>query len=222
MAAGSAQAPKGGTWGPHLTLAILIGVAGYLAYVRFAVIPGQATREVPEFHFENPLLRASPGDCVRLRVSQEANEYCLVAESRALRPASGPDVYGGMMDLKRAAPYLMVRSETVGTGGGGCATGGGLPNFLRYDLNKFGMVSDASCVIERVVPMWITIAGRERFVYQVILQRFDQDYRYICYLGNDAPVIGVIKQEMYSRDPNRDPIQWWYREVADCPRGAGG
>ncbi len=220
---GAHDQPKGlsGPFGERITVAILVALAAFLGYVRFVILPSQETGEAIEFHFENPMLGAAPGDCVRGKGSDDpGNERCFVVVRRVERPAKDVDHLPGYLDLRQSRPYLIVRlhNADAGEGRGGCAGGDDSgPELLNlYALNDFGMVSGSQVRVDTIRPLWKSWGGREHFVYEVVMQRYDIQGTWRMFLSKDAPVTGALATEIYGGD--RNPEHAFFREVSDCPR----
>ncbi len=218
-----ASVKRGGLSGPfgeRLTVAVLVFLAAFLAYVRFVILPSQLEGEPIVFHFENPMLEAMPGDCVRGKGSDDpGNERCFVVVRRVERPAKGPNHLAGHLDLQQTRPYLVVRLHNAGAGEGrgGCGGADDGPEILNlYPLNDFGMVSGSQVVVDSIRPLWKRWGGREHFVYQVVMRRFDIKGTWVMSLSKDAPVTGAVATEIYGDE--RNPEHAFFREVPDCPR----
>jgi len=210
-----------GPFGERLTVAVLLLLAAFLAFVKFVILPSQATGEPIEFHFENPMLSAVPGDCVRGKGSDDpGNERCFVVVKRVERPAKGDSHLPGHLDLRQTRPYLVVRLHNAGAGEGrgGCGGEDDGPEILNlYPLNDFGMVSGSQMRVHTIRPLWKAWGGREHFVYEIVMQRYDIAGNWVMYLSKDAPVTGAVATDIFGAE--RNPEHAFFREVSDCPRG---
>lgn len=215
--AAAAEEPRGlsGPTGERVTAFVLVLITAFLAYVYFVFLPSQDRARNVSFDFENPMLRARTGDCVRAQAADEpGSEMCFIVNRRVERPARGPASLPGHRDLRETLPYLVLdlhvergRDET-------CA--GASPTPTLRALNNFGLPPSAQVLVERIVPVWAKWSGgKEGVLYEVTMQRYDTDQKYVCFMSPDMPVMGLVKQEVVSTDGL--PQRAFFREI-DCDR----
>lgn len=202
-----------GPFGQIVTVIVLVALVGFLAYVRFGLLPEQREGEEVEFVLDNPLLITQIGDCTRARTLDE--EACMVVERRIERPRRGPRYLGGIDQLHRRNPYLVVGVHSPDAGQSGCAGGTQRTQTVLLHLNHFGTPVEMAARIDSIRPTWLMSGGREQFVYEVVLQTWDPDATFIQYVSPDMPVHGVVVSQ---RSVNEKQQRVTFRAVADCPK----
>lgn len=204
-----------GRTGERITVFVLFLIAAFLAYVYFVFLPQQAQGREIVFDYENPMLRAEKGDCVRLQTSDNPGaESCLLVRERVERPVRGPEALpGGYVDLHRTLPYLLLELHLEGGAGQGCS--GPKPDYTLRALNNFGLDPDSQVVVERIVPVWAKWSGgKEGVLYEVTMRRYQRsESTYVMYISPDMPVTGLVKQEQITKDA--PPVRVFFQEI-DC------
>lgn len=202
-----------GKAGEHITVIVLLLIAGFLGYLRFVVLPGQAQADDLEFAYENPLLDTEPGDCVGGQAALEpGREKCFVVTQRVERPASGPDRVPGYEELRRSPAYVVIEMRSV-TDRAGC--GGEVEEIVLRGMNNFGLDPISQVTVQSIRPVWMRYAGREGVLYEVVMTRFDVPSQYTMYFTPDWPVMGLVKQERFTEN---GPAESAYFRKITCPR----
>ncbi len=204
-----ARALRGRT-GEHITALVLAIVAGFLGYLRFGILPSQNVGRAVEFDYENPLLRAEPGDCVRAQSSDDpGNEMCLTVRERIERPASGPRHMAGHSNLRETLPYVALDLHTAVASPEGCSSGA--PDLTLRSLNGFGLDPATQISVERIQPVWMRWSGKVDILYEVTLRRYVNEGTYVMFISPSMPVLGIVKQELVTR--SGQPQKVYYREI---------
>jgi hypothetical protein len=202
-----------GKAGEHITVIVLLLIAGFLGYLRFVVLPAQAQADGIEFAYENPLLETEPGDCVGGQAALEpGREKCFVVTQRVERPASGPEHVPGYEDLRRLPAYVVLEMRTV-SDQAGC--GGDVEEVVLRGMNNFGLDPISQVSVQSIRPVWMRYAGREGVLYEVVMIRYDVPSQYTMYISPEMPVMGLVKQERYTETGPAESA--YFREIA-CPR----
>lgn len=211
----SAASGLGGRAGERLTVFVLTLIAGFLGYVYFGFLPAQERGRQVVFDYENPMLRAQPGDCVRAQPSdQPGKEMCLVVRQRVERPARGPASLPGHTDVRLMLPYLALDMHEERGQGEGCSGTNAMVT-LRA-LNNFGLDPESQVLVERIVPVWAKWSGgKEGVLYEVTLNRYDTEGKYVSFCSPEMPVTGLVKMEAVST--RGDPQRMFFHEI-DCQR----
>ncbi len=206
-----------GRAGERITVFVLFLIAAFLSYVYFVFLPQHAKGREIVFDYENAMLRAEEGDCVRLQTSENPGaEQCLLVRKRVERPVRGPDsLPGDYNDLRRSLPYLTCELHSEGGAGQGC--GGSNTEYTLRALNNFGLDPASQVAVERIVPVWAKWSGgKEGVLYEVTMRRYDQtEMTYVMYISPEMPVTGLVKQEVITKDA--PPVRVFYQEI-DCAR----
>jgi len=210
-------APDGaltGRAGEVITVVVLLLLTGFLAYLAFVVIPGQAPPEELPFEYDNPLLAAQPGDCVAGQASLDpGHEMCFLVTDRVERPARGPERLPGYEGLKRLPGYLVLELHDMGDRASGC--GGDLEEIVLRGFNQFGLDPVSQVAVDSIRPVWMSYGGKEDILYEVVLVRFDVPGTYVMYVSPEMPVMGLVKQERFTEGGSVERV--YFREVP-CPR----
>ena len=201
-----------GSFGQTVTMIVLVALVGFLAYVRFGLLPEQLAQDRLEFAFDNPMLITQPGDCIRLRTLDQ--EECMVVEERVERPRRGPRVRAGLDEVNKRNPYLVVAVHQTDPQQSGCAGGSRITRVL-LNLNTFGLPVEIKSRIDTIRPRWLMIGGREQFVYEVVVQTWEPAGTFVQYVSPDMPVHGVVVSDRTVAEKDQRVT---FRDVPDCPK----
>src|SRR5262245_51181636 len=203
-----------------LALAVMIAVLAYVFVdrVRFETAPPP-----PPFDFVNPLLRATPSDCVEQYGDDGSDARLFVrAPGVVTRPYKTPVKLAGWLstrwpDPRGFLPYLLCEARSA-PGARTLPAGAppGRDEILVFPLNGFGLEIHALGVLNDIEPRTLVHeAGRKHQGYAVGIRRFDA-------LGGpgslsrsqDMPVLGTMKG-VYVPE-KRDPQSWGFRVPESC------
>lgn len=199
------------------TVVVLAAMVAVLGYVRFHLLPSQATPEPLPFAFRNPMLDAQDGERVLFhRRASPGNLSCSVVRpgGLVLRPNRGPERIGREEGLRRALPYLAcsVRQERRGV----ATCEGAEVNTVFYALNYFGMPAGTDVRVEYIRPRWVRWGERELAVYQVVFERYvSLEGTWSTFIAEEAPVAGLVKS---SRLTESGVWEIHFREILTAPK----
>lgn len=197
----------------------LVAMALTLAYVRFVILPAQASAEPLGFSFRNPMLDAVPGERVLQRSEDDpSHEQCVVvrAEGVVLRPYRGPERIRQLSDLRHQPAYLACSMRDVEGPHGGCGGEEAERDVILYGLNHFGMPVDANTVAQSLMPERVRWGDRTVTVLRVALQRYGlQAAAWSTWLAHEAPVTGAVRMETLRSEGRTAGLV--FREVLPAP-----
>ena len=198
-ASSSSSAPTGASTGAERIVAVaLAAMAVVLFWVWLDLRRGAVAPPVGPFDFHNLLLRASPGECVQV----ETDRLVVIAPGPVQRQAKGPASFPGFRGHPRtSAPYLacerLVADEHQPQGAPLA-----VHDVYMFPLNDFGMPDGTHTALESIEPVQdVRWNGRTRRGWRVVVVRYDSlEGPWKLYLSEDAPVLGTMKREFFSRD----------------------
>ena len=209
------DAAPGGLRGPageRIVVVLLFAIAAALGWLRFGLLPKQVDDPRLKFEYDNPMLLAQRGDCVRGQSSHSPGaELCFIVRDRVLRPSQGPEsLPGGYEELQQFPPYLIIDTHPAEEGADGC--GGGMAEPTLRSLNGFGMDPESQTRVERIVPVWRSFGGEEGLFYEVTIIRYDVPGTWVMYISPDLPVMGIAKMQEL-REQSVTPMTVWFDQT---------
>ncbi len=204
-----------------LALAVMIAALAYVYLERRAA----ATPPPPlSFDFENPLLKAMPGECVEMASADDPHAAWFIVRAPGVvkRPYATDVKIAGWSNLrwpdpKGFLPYLLcVVRPAVASKGGPPASGPPIRDeSYVFPLNGFGMDLSAMGVLQDISPVTIEWGGQRRKAYAVGIQRYGAvDGPWILYIAPDVPVLGTMMRT-YLRGPGQQQ-RWIFRIPDNC------
>jgi hypothetical protein len=196
--------PAGSSALERVVALALAAIVVVLVLVLVDLARAPAAADTIPFDFENPLLRATAGQCVEI-VDAAGPEHASLLVVRApgpvLRPFSGPARISGYVseiwsDARTLPPYLVCDSRPVVAG---AAPGTPPPRSepTIYPLNGFGMPLETYCVPRSIRPRMVRWNGRTREGWEVVLMGYvgDLEGPWTVYMATDVPALGTMRRE---------------------------
>jgi hypothetical protein len=179
----------------------------------------------PAFDFVNPMLAATPSDCVEQTGDDGSDARLFVrAPGVVKRPYRTPVKLAGWVstrwpDPKGFLPYLLCEARSAPSANARTQPAGAPPGrdeILVFPLNGFGLEIHALGVLNDIQPMAINDGtGRRHQGYAVGIRRFDAlGGPWILYLAQDMPVLGTMMRKYLPE--GRDPQRWVFRVPETC------